>query len=81
MVLISGDTYGASLGPYAVGVVVDYYVVAVDDSPNHNSATNDNDGHYYSFEVISTPTEVGSLVYYIPVLAIFALALVIRRKR
>ncbi|NHJ49922.1 MAG: hypothetical protein FK733_19170 [Asgard group archaeon] len=83
MTLVAGDTYRATIGPYAVGDVIDYYIVAIDDSPNHNSTTENNGGLYYSIEIIPTPTptETSTIVYYIPVLAIMALAIILGRKR
>jgi hypothetical protein len=81
MTLIATDTYKATIGPFAVGDVIEYYIVAIDDSPNHNSATDDNGGLYYSFEIKSSITEVNALVYFIPILALVALGITVRRKR
>ncbi|MHA1532484.1 MAG: hypothetical protein ACTSR6_10845, partial [Candidatus Heimdallarchaeota archaeon] len=80
MILSSGSSYGAAIGPFTTGAVVDFYIVAVDDSPNHNSATEDNSGAYYSFTVVTSTTEV-SLYYILPILAIFSLIVLIRKRK
>jgi hypothetical protein len=51
MVLGSGSNYDATIGPFAAESTIDYFVTAVDDSPYHNIAINDNSGAYFSFGV------------------------------
>ena len=81
MTLISGNTYGATIGTFAAGDIIEYYILAVDDSPNHNTRLNDNNELYFSFEVQSIPpTETTSLLFSLTLVAILALALIKRRK-
>ena len=54
MILVSGDLYSVTLGSFAVGDTIEYYVSAVDNSINHNEAINDNSGLYYSFTIDSS---------------------------
>ncbi|UJG43476.1 MAG: hypothetical protein K9W46_14040 [Candidatus Heimdallarchaeum endolithica] len=51
MTLVSDSTYEATIGPFDANDIIKYYIVAVDNSSNHNKATNDNDKAYYSFSV------------------------------
>ncbi len=51
MTLISGSTYSVTVGSFAVSDTIEYYITAVDNSINHNEATEDNSGLYYSFTV------------------------------
>ena len=53
MQLISVDTYEIILDSFPVGNFIEYYIVAIDDSYNHNPTTDDNDGSYYSFIVVA----------------------------
>ncbi len=80
MTLISGNTYGATIGTFAAGDIIQYYIVAVDDSPNQNMETNNNDGLYFSFEVQSISTGITSLLFALPLIAVLALSLLKRRK-
>lgn len=80
MTLVSGNIYGASIGPFTAGAVVSYYIVAVDDSPNHNSVTENNSGAFYSFTIV-TPTTKIPLYYFLPLLAVFSLAVLIRKRK
>ncbi len=54
MTFTSGDTYEVTIGLFAYDSEIEYYIVAVDDSPNHNSATNNNSGSYYTFTIVSS---------------------------
>ncbi|NHJ84485.1 MAG: hypothetical protein FK734_03435 [Asgard group archaeon] len=80
MVLLYDNTYGIIIGAFVVGDLIDYYITAIDNSPNHNSAIDDNDGLYYSFEIESTPTVTTSLSYLLPLVSILALILIRRKK-
>ena len=53
---LQDDTYYAILGPFTESFFVEYYIVAVDSSPNINEAIDDNSGSYYSYTVQSEPT-------------------------
>ncbi|MFW9924619.1 MAG: hypothetical protein ACFFDW_15160, partial [Candidatus Thorarchaeota archaeon] len=50
-------TYRATIGPFNYQDLVEYYFYAVDISPNHKEAVDNNGGLYYSFTVISSDTE------------------------
>lgn len=80
MTLVSGDVFKASIGPFTTGDVVSYYIVAVDDSLNHNDATDDNSGAYYSFTVVAPTTDV-PFYYLLPMLAVFSLIVLIRKRK
>jgi hypothetical protein len=65
MQYISGDSYGASIGPYGNNTEVHFYVSAVDASVNENLGVKDNYGDYFSIHILvfepkqesaSTPT-------------------------
>ncbi len=56
MTLTTGDTYDITIGSYDYTEVIEYYIRAIDNSGNHNSATDNNGGSYYSFTVISSDT-------------------------
>ncbi|MHA1211782.1 MAG: hypothetical protein ACTSSH_04900, partial [Candidatus Heimdallarchaeota archaeon] len=80
MTLISGDTYGATIGPFAAGDIIAYLIEATDDSPNHNIVRDKNDGEMYVFTVLANTPEV-SFYYIIPVLAVLSLAVLIRKRK
>ncbi|MFW9923291.1 MAG: hypothetical protein ACFFDW_08415, partial [Candidatus Thorarchaeota archaeon] len=89
MILTGGNTYQAIIGSFAGGGTVDFYITAIDSSPNSNSITDDNDGHYYGFNIMvepiptsnptptpsTTPTNDSPIAFYITILAIIGLAL------
>lgn len=54
LVFTSGSNYEATIGSFDYDDEIEYYIVAVDDSPNHNEATDDNSGTYYSFIITSS---------------------------
>ncbi|MHA1218485.1 MAG: NosD domain-containing protein [Candidatus Heimdallarchaeaceae archaeon] len=54
MTLSTGSIYQVVIGPFTTGSTVEYYITATDNSLNHNEATNDNDGLYYSFSIGSS---------------------------
>jgi branched-chain amino acid transport system substrate-binding protein len=60
MIKQSDNTYSANLGAFDNGDTVQYYVIATDGSSNYNTATNDNNGNYYSFSVLIPTTTVES---------------------
>ena len=91
MVAISSFTYSVDIGIFNPGETIDYYIVAVDDTPNCNTATADNDGSYYNFtieEQTPTPTPTsetpttseGTLLAILPIFALLGLVLVRRKK-
>ncbi|MHA1352710.1 MAG: hypothetical protein ACTSPP_08000, partial [Candidatus Heimdallarchaeaceae archaeon] len=41
MTLTSDSTYEATIGPFDANDIIEYYIVAVDNSSNHNKATDD----------------------------------------
>ena len=80
MTLISENTFGASIGPFTAGDVISYYIVAVDDSPNHNSATENNSEAFYII-AIAENTAITPLYYFLPLLAVFSLAVLVRKRK
>jgi len=55
MLLDFGDRYNVTIGPFAYGDLIEYYITATDDSPNHNVKTLLNfDGGYFSFTPLSS---------------------------
>lgn len=50
---LQGDLFEYTFNSLHAGDTVDYYVIAADDSVNHNIAVDDNDGVLYSFYVRS----------------------------
>ena len=80
MLLISGDQYKTTIGTFAAADLIEFYITATDDSPNTNTATDDNGGAYYSFTVLAHSTSNTTLLALLPIVAVLALAL-IRKKR
>jgi len=80
MLLISGDQYKTTIGTFVAGDLIEFYITAIDDSPNTNTATDDNGGVYYSFTVLAHSTSNTTLLALLPIVAVLALAL-IRKKR
>ncbi|MFW9924945.1 MAG: hypothetical protein ACFFDW_16840, partial [Candidatus Thorarchaeota archaeon] len=68
MTLVSGTIYETSLGPFSVGDVVEYYIIAVDNSPYHYETVENNDGEYFGFVVQPSSTSKSSLHLFIPLL-------------
>ncbi len=62
MTLVSGDHYSVTIGSYAVGDTIEYYISAVDNSINYNLAIEDNSGLYYSFTVYEVIPEFQTLL-------------------
>ena len=81
MSLVSGSTYQAVIGPFVDGAVVEYYIKAVDSSPNHNIIENKNSGSYYSFTVIEQETEKGPYAFVFTLFAVFSLVSLVRKKQ
>ncbi len=83
MLVLSGTLYGTTIGPFEAGDIVDYYILAKDNSTKNNSAVNDNSGSYYNFTLdsIPTPTFITPLCYVIPILFILGLINVGRKRR
>ncbi|MHA1532868.1 MAG: hypothetical protein ACTSR6_12830, partial [Candidatus Heimdallarchaeota archaeon] len=80
MTWVSGDLYEVSIGPFTAGDVVTYYFMSVDDSPNHNSAIEDNYGAFYSF-TIAENTAKTPLYFFLPLIAVFSLAVLVRKRK
>ncbi|HUT80253.1 MAG TPA: hypothetical protein VMZ29_03545 [Candidatus Bathyarchaeia archaeon] len=79
--LISGSTYEVIIGPfYTSNIFVEFYIRATDNSTYHNLVINDNLGSYFSFTVIST-TEVNSIYYLIPIISLFAVSIIYKRRK
>ncbi len=85
MTLVSGDLYSVTIGSFAVSDTIEYYLTAVDNSINHNAATEDNSGLYYSFAVYSTIPEFQTFSLFLPAMTflflVFSLAVLQRRKK
>ena len=52
----SGDLYAIDIGPYNSGDQIKYFISALDDSPDHNEAIEDNSGSYYIINIGSDTT-------------------------
>jgi len=54
MSLVSGSEYAVTIGPFSITEYdyVHYYIVATDNSPNSNTALDDNGGAYYYINII-----------------------------
>ncbi len=85
MTLISGDLYSVTIGSFAVGDTIEYYITAVDNSVNHNLAINDNSGLYYSFTVVEIIPEFQMFSLLLPAITflflVFGLVVLQRRKK
>ncbi len=85
MTLYTGSIYQATIGPFTVGSVIDYYITAIDSSISHNEATNDNNGTYYSFTVSAIVPEFSTLspilLFSVSILFLFVVAVLHKRKR
>ena len=62
MTLISGDLYSVTIGSFAVSDTIEYYIITVDNSINHNEATADNGGLYYVLTIGSSDTSGPSII-------------------
>ncbi|MHA1187620.1 MAG: hypothetical protein ACTSSK_12255, partial [Candidatus Heimdallarchaeota archaeon] len=80
MTLLSGDIYNVILDPFAVGDTIEFYITATDDSVAQNVETEDNSGLYYSFTVsqFTVPT---TITYLIPLITMFSLIILIRKRK
>ncbi len=85
MTLKSGDLYNVTIGPFAVGDIIEYYVSAIDNSASHNETTEDNAGLYYSFTVAEVIPEFQMFSLLLPVIVFlflgFGLVVLHRRKK
>ncbi|HUU79291.1 MAG TPA: hypothetical protein VMX55_13180 [candidate division Zixibacteria bacterium] len=54
LILVSGSTYEVTIGTFAYNDFIEYYITAFDDHPVHNVATDDNEGVYYNFTIVSS---------------------------
>ncbi len=54
MTLVSGDLYSVTIGSFAVGDTIEYYLSALDNSIDNNAAIEDNEGLYYTLLVVSS---------------------------
>jgi hypothetical protein len=64
MVWIAGGNYYTSiLGIFAAGSNIQYYILAIDSSVNHNQAINNNSGLYYGFNVLLNDTQAPIISY------------------
>ena len=83
MTLINGDLYSVTLGSFAVSDTIEYYVSAVDNSVNNNSAINDNSGLYYSFTISEVVLEFQMFSLLFPVITFLFLGfgLVVKQQR
>ncbi|MHA1156383.1 MAG: hypothetical protein ACTSQK_09770, partial [Candidatus Heimdallarchaeota archaeon] len=80
--LILGNTYSVTIGPFEVGDEVGYWLIAKDASPNHNRASTNPHSFIVKAEYSAPPTvEHSSLYYIIPVLVIFPLIVIIRKRK
>ena len=79
MKLIVGNNYTATTLTFDAGDFVEYYIEALDNSFYHNVGINDNDGDYYSFNVLAASSK-GSLYALIPAVVSFSIIILIRRR-
>jgi hypothetical protein len=77
---ISGHNYGVIIGPFAANDLVEYYIIALDDSINHNLGIYNNSGSYYSFTVSQQSPGV-SLYTIIPVVALVTMSIIYKKKK
>ena len=75
----TGDNYLASIGPFNISDIIDFYITATDAYHTPNDAINDNDGDYYTFTVEKN-TDLASFYMIIPIISIGVLALFRRKK-
>ncbi|MHA1420010.1 MAG: right-handed parallel beta-helix repeat-containing protein [Candidatus Heimdallarchaeaceae archaeon] len=54
MTFVSGDLYSVTIGSFAVGDTIEYYLSALDNSIDNNAAIEDNEGLYYTLLVVSS---------------------------
>ncbi|RLI67584.1 MAG: hypothetical protein DRO63_04410, partial [Candidatus Gerdarchaeota archaeon] len=68
MTLDTADWYTLTIGPFEYGSIIDYYLKAIDNSPNQNVVTSDNGGLYYNFTISSSDilSPVISTIVYTP---------------
>ena len=93
MTLTTGDIYQATISSLSEGDVIEYYVVATDDSPNENVAIDNNTGTYYSFTITAPPTETPTvtptetptsstpLLFIVPFLLSIPIFVIIRKRK
>ena len=48
---LGDNTFEATIGPFANGTIIQYFITATDDSSNNNVAIDNNSGVFYSFGV------------------------------
>jgi len=66
MIDSGGVLYTADIGSFSRSETIDFYIVAVDDSINHNTEIDDNSGMYYSFTIDDsdlTGPEISSITH------------------
>lgn len=79
--MTANDTlYTCTIGPFSAGDQIDYYVVAYDSSLNHNEAIDDNEGQYYSFEIVAAKKSPIQIEYGVLSLGLLVLLLKKRKK-
>ncbi len=85
MTLSTGSTYQVPIGPFTVDTVISYYITATDNCPEHNEATEDNNGLYYSFTVSSPVVpefQTLSLLFFsFSILFSFVVVLIVQKRR
>ncbi|MHA1346499.1 MAG: NosD domain-containing protein [Candidatus Heimdallarchaeaceae archaeon] len=85
MTLMSGDLYSVTIGPFADNDIIEYYIIAVDNSINNNIAINNNSGLYYSFTITVVVPELQMFSLLFPAITflflIFSLVVLQQKKR
>ena len=64
---VSGSNYQGTIGPFVEYTLINYYLKAIDNSPEHNEAVEDNDGLYYQLVVTegdSDPPSITAVSHY-----------------
>ncbi|MHA1355433.1 MAG: hypothetical protein ACTSR1_09705, partial [Candidatus Heimdallarchaeota archaeon] len=66
--------------PFNVGELVEFYITATDNSVAQNIATDDNGGLYYTFTIIqhTVPTP---MAYLIPIITMFSIIIILRKRK
>ena len=69
MSYVSGSTWSTTIGAFSVDDLIEYYITAIDSSPNSNDGINNNGGLYYNFIIGDDNAPVISGVDRVPITA------------
>ncbi|MHA1503188.1 MAG: hypothetical protein ACTSSB_15240 [Candidatus Heimdallarchaeota archaeon] len=81
MILLYSSTYIVTFDPFSTGGFIEFYITATDNSAVQNVATNDNGGLNYCFTVNDPPTTPTPITYLIPMITMFSLIILIRKRK